>query len=202
MDGLSIEELADLAGIPVRTVRYYITQGLLPGPGARGRAATYSEEHRWRLLLIRKLVDQRVPLIEIRHKLEGLTLMELRSLVAEEDDRSSTLRLAEQSPSPREYVAALLQRARSRREPSPPAPPGLASPMMNLPLAPARPESWERYQIVPGVELHVHASARSQYRRLIERLLAAGRSGALDGAFRPGSGGQQKEQEVPDELKQ
>src|ERR1044072_5340530 len=35
--GLTIEELAKRADVPVRTVRFYITERLLPGPGGRGR---------------------------------------------------------------------------------------------------------------------------------------------------------------------
>jgi DNA-binding transcriptional MerR regulator len=48
-DGMTIEALADAAGVSVRTARFYISQGLLPGPGARGRAATYGPDHLARL---------------------------------------------------------------------------------------------------------------------------------------------------------
>ena len=42
---LTIEELAERAETSVRTIRFYIAEGLLPGPGARGKAASYSGEH-------------------------------------------------------------------------------------------------------------------------------------------------------------
>ena len=54
---MGIEELADLVGVPVRTVRYYIAEGLLPGPGTRGKGTVYGEEHLLRLRLIRLLAD-------------------------------------------------------------------------------------------------------------------------------------------------
>ncbi|HZW02420.1 MAG TPA: MerR family transcriptional regulator, partial [Anaerolineaceae bacterium] len=52
-----IHELADLAGVSIRTIRYYINEGLLPAPDARGRYSTYREEYLDRLRLIRKLKD-------------------------------------------------------------------------------------------------------------------------------------------------
>ena len=50
--GLSIDELARSSELPVRTIRYYVAEGLLPGPGGRGKAATYGEDHLLRLRLI------------------------------------------------------------------------------------------------------------------------------------------------------
>lgn len=41
----SIDELAKLSGFPVRTIRYYQTEGLLAPPVLRGRYATYSQVH-------------------------------------------------------------------------------------------------------------------------------------------------------------
>src|SRR5690242_10862011 len=51
----TIEELAEQVGTPVRTIRFYIAEGLLSGPGTRGKAASYSGEHLLRLRLIRRL---------------------------------------------------------------------------------------------------------------------------------------------------
>lgn len=42
---MTLAEIAESAGIPARTVRYYIARGLLPGPVKSGRGATYSEDH-------------------------------------------------------------------------------------------------------------------------------------------------------------
>ena len=89
----AIEVLADAVGVPVRTVRFYIGQGLLPGPDARGRAAAYSQEHLLRLRLIRRLVDQHVPLSEVRERLAGLSLEDVRSILRDEDRRSERRRI-------------------------------------------------------------------------------------------------------------
>ena len=41
MDNLSLAELSERAGVPPRTIRFYIAQGLLPGPVRSGRLASY-----------------------------------------------------------------------------------------------------------------------------------------------------------------
>src|SRR5437667_2461891 len=88
---LTIEELADGAGVSVRTVRYYISQGLLAGPGARGRNASYTDEHLARLQLIRRLVEQHVPLAEQRQQLEGLSYQQVRALLKDEERHGKAL---------------------------------------------------------------------------------------------------------------
>ena len=115
--GYSVEELAELGGVPVRTVRFYISEGVLPGPGARGRAATYTEDHLLRLRLVRRLAERRVPLAEMRAMLEPLSAEETRALLEDEEAHTATLWQAAQSPSPREYIAALLSRAQASRQP-------------------------------------------------------------------------------------
>ena len=52
-DQLELAELADQAGVSIRTVRYYIQAGLLPRPEARGPGAHYTDEHLERLRLIK-----------------------------------------------------------------------------------------------------------------------------------------------------
>lgn len=54
---LTVDELAAVTGLTVRTTRYYAGLGLLPPPTRRGRMAFYSAEHRARLELIRALQD-------------------------------------------------------------------------------------------------------------------------------------------------
>ena len=49
----SISELSDLTGIPVRTIRSYIQQGLIPRPRSLGRGATYSSTALDRLFAIK-----------------------------------------------------------------------------------------------------------------------------------------------------
>lgn len=53
----TVDELAALTGMTVRTTRYYAGLGLLPPPSRRGRMAYYTPAHRARLELIRALQD-------------------------------------------------------------------------------------------------------------------------------------------------
>lgn len=56
-----------------RTIRYYISEGLLPPAYGRGPTATYDLGHLLRLRLIASLKDNRLGLQEIRERLNGLT---------------------------------------------------------------------------------------------------------------------------------
>jgi DNA-binding transcriptional MerR regulator len=187
---LTIEELAERAETSVRTIRFYIAEGLLPGPGARGKAASYSGEHLLRLRLIRRLAEQRVPLAEMRALLARLSPEEEQALLSEEEERAMQREQAAQAPSPKEYLATLLHQARAARQPAASAP--VPAPATPAPLAPSaklypRPinalprqpdDVWQRWELAPGVELHVKVDAADKQRRLIERLLWA--AGAPD----------------------
>ena len=78
----SLAELARVTGVTPRTVRYYIAQGLLPGPNDAGKAAWYGEGHLDRLRLIRRLQTQHLPLAEIRSRLGSISDAEVAELVA------------------------------------------------------------------------------------------------------------------------
>src|SRR5579859_5253263 len=105
----TIEELAERVAIPIRTVRYYISEGLLPGPAGRGKAASYGEEHLQRLRLIRLLSNQHRPLAEIHQLLHRLSLPEIRALLVDEEQRAKELGSTDQQQPPQQYVATLLK---------------------------------------------------------------------------------------------
>jgi len=66
----SLAELAEQAGLPARTIRYYISRGLLPGPLKAGRRAAYSEEHLRQLRRVAELQAQGLMLAEIARDLQ------------------------------------------------------------------------------------------------------------------------------------
>lgn len=180
---LSLEGMSDLVGVPVRTIRYYIAEGLLPGPGSRGKGATYTADHLARLRLVRLLVERRVPLAEIREQTASLSSAEVRALLEEEQRGSERVR-TERSRSPKDYVSSLLAQARAAR----PVPSVVYAPstlgqtgagavseanagcQTDSPDARAA-EAWHRWELAPGLELHVRSDAREQYSHFIERLL-------------------------------
>jgi DNA-binding transcriptional MerR regulator len=74
-DVLTFAELAAKAGLPGRTIRFYIAKGLLPGPAKAGRGATYGKEH---LETLRSIKASQA---------RGLTLSEIARIVAGESQR-------------------------------------------------------------------------------------------------------------------
>lgn len=68
---MKLAELAERSGVPPRTIRLYITQGLLPGPLRAGRDAAYGEAHLERLKLIREFQCKGFTLAQIRRRLAG-----------------------------------------------------------------------------------------------------------------------------------
>lgn len=62
----AIDELAALAELPRRTVRYYVQQGLLDRPIGEKRAAYYTAHHLEQLLTIRKWQHAGLSLERIR----------------------------------------------------------------------------------------------------------------------------------------
>lgn len=184
---MSIEDLAETVGVSVRTVRFYITEGLLPGPEGRGKAASYDRDHLLRLQLIRRLSEQRVPLAGIQRQIAVLSTADIEALLSEEEKADAELQVAEDQASPREYVSALLGRARQAQKGSSPRrkpgsrgaamqEPGLDSFHQAAPAAPApTAEAWERWELAPGIELHVRKDAARRQRKLIDRILELAR---------------------------
>lgn len=165
----TLEELAELVQLPVRTIRYYIAENLLPGPGARGKAASYGEEHLLRLTLIRQLSEQHVPLAEMQAIVVNLSLDEIRALVAEKREAEKRER-ASQEISPKAYVETLLKQAQ-QRAPTHAAP--VLSQHVQASAPPAKSTTWQRWELAPGIELHISSEAEDQHRLLLEQLFKA-----------------------------
>ena len=134
----SLTELADLAGVTPRTVRYYLAQGLLPAVGQTGPGSKYDAGHLARLRVIRRLQAEHLPLAEIRRRLETLDDGEIRELVDAGEPTPPT-------DTALEYLRNVLAgppnvRPSVRPAPAPSAAPGFVGrPSMSLPsVAPAR----------------------------------------------------------------
>jgi len=187
----SISELATLADVTPRTVRYYIVQGLLPSVGQAGPGAKYTDGQLARLRLIRRLQREHLPLAEIRRRLEGL-----------DDDEVSGLTDAERptpSGSALDYVRSLLAAtagAEARPGPSIPPPSTVRDPRRrSAPTAPAVPVStaeqrpaayaplppgversqWERIVLAPDVELHVRRPLPRKLNKRVDRIVTIAR---------------------------
>jgi DNA-binding transcriptional MerR regulator len=121
---LTLGELTAAADVSVRTVRYYIAEGLLPPPEGSGPGSSYARGHLDRLRLIQRLKEAYLPLKEIRRRLSGLSDDEVRSVLAVEDDRAaqvrptaSTMLYDESLAGARDYLALLESGEEYRTEP-------------------------------------------------------------------------------------
>lgn len=65
MEDLSLAELSGRAGVPPRTIRFYIARGLVPGPMRSGRGAVYSSAHLRLLTRIKALQAKGMTLAEV-----------------------------------------------------------------------------------------------------------------------------------------
>src|SRR3954451_7366083 len=83
LGGMSWRDLTEAAGASVRTVRYYISEGLLPPPEGSGPGSAYTPAHLDRLRLIQRLKEAYLPLKEIRRRLSGLDDDGVRKLLIE-----------------------------------------------------------------------------------------------------------------------
>jgi DNA-binding transcriptional MerR regulator len=129
----TIVDLSRLTGLNVRTIRYYLAQGLIPASGESGPGAHYGAGHLDRLRLIKLLQTQYLPNAEIRRRLSVLSDEQVAALVgggAEQPAPHDTTAL--------EYVRNLLERD-SNQAPTPPIPmatPGAREPSTPVARAP------------------------------------------------------------------
>lgn len=177
LEMLTIEELAERSGVSIRTIRFYITEGLIPSPQVRGRNAAYTAEALDRLILIGRLKDAHLPLKEIRAQLDALTPDRIHRLAQQQDQDLTFRSAAHDAPAPPaepdtalNYISRILD-ARSAYLASEPPRPFLRSPQPPAARSPQPsepPESWRRIELAPGVELHV----REPLDPLIQKKLA------------------------------
>jgi len=66
-----LDELASLAGVTSRTVRFYIQQGLIDRPAGEKRGAHYLARHLEQLLLVRRWTESGLSLDRIRELIAG-----------------------------------------------------------------------------------------------------------------------------------
>lgn len=177
--GFAITELAGLAGVTPRTIRYYISVGLLPAPEQSGRAARYGDDHLRRLRLVKRLQDQHLPLAEIRARLAELS----------DDEVVTALEAPEPGPvgSALDYIRSITAPTalsfRGVAEPSGPYSEDVAAPATArslpapMPSPQVRPVAamWERIPLAPDVELHVRRPLSRTANRRVERLVTIAR---------------------------
>ena len=186
----SINELAQLADVSPRTIRFYIEQGLLPAPEPAGKKTRYTDEHLERIRAIKKLQAAHFPLADIRNRLNSLTPDELSTiaeLVEPKPGQESAVDYIRNVLEPAPAAVSMPLMARSMPAPSMAAPsmPAPSMPAMRAPeLQPTKPPTqptettrsqWERISLDPDVELHVRRPLTRHGNKRVERLIAIAR---------------------------
>jgi DNA-binding transcriptional MerR regulator len=174
----AIGELADLAGVTPRTIRYYVSIGLLPSPEQAGPKTKYTDGHLKRLRLIRHLQRQHLPLGEIGARLSGL------------DDKAVEAALdadvsARPADSALEYINQLqgdqvLDRVGAKEISPKQFWAQVQTPAEQRQLEPTKPQldtrtRWERVPLGENVELHIRVPMGKRKHHQIERLIRLGR---------------------------
>jgi DNA-binding transcriptional MerR regulator len=190
----SLTELAGLSGVTPRTVRFYLSQGLLPSPGTTGPGVRYGNEHLDRLRLIRRLQREHLPLGEIRSRLSGLDGGQIAQLAGVGSTWDSSTEPEANAPDTAlDYVRRLLEPSQPVRhsllkrmaigEASSPLLNESARPMRSVPSPPqdsvgpagiAR-SQWERLVLTADVELHVRRPLSRHMSKKVDRLLSIAR---------------------------
>jgi DNA-binding transcriptional MerR regulator len=76
----SMNDLVNETGFPARTIRYYVTEGILQPAHGRGPKATYDKDHLLRLRLIDELkTEENLPLDKIRERVGRLSTSDLEA---------------------------------------------------------------------------------------------------------------------------
>jgi DNA-binding transcriptional MerR regulator len=117
---LLIGELARRAGVTVRTIRYYISEGLLPAPSTKGRYTAYDDSYVARIRLIQQWKKAYLPLREIRARLAILSDDDVQAELARLGDDPTAI-----AESAEEYVEQVMRPAFFMEE-QPPSPRMLA----------------------------------------------------------------------------
>lgn len=193
---ITLADLAAGSGLQARTIRSWVSQGLIPGPLNRGPAARYSADTLERLLAIRAMRDLLgMPFSSIRQELLVATPEQISAYAAKAvglAPEPSEATAASESAKP----SAALDYLRELRAKVAMAPPSMeAASRALVPVAPqistsgfealevrlgggrskaatgrkARAEDWHRIPITPDVELHVRGRLDAEARARIER---------------------------------
>ena len=181
-----IHELAKKAGISIRTIRFYIDEGLLPTPQVHGRYSVYSDEYLERIELIRLLKNKYLPLREIRNLLLASSQEEIKTILKQERDQeghqiypkiiAEPPQEVSHSSNALEYVNRVLKRQPTSR-------PSHVNQVIlyntdegtarsaKQELLPEEEETWSLIRLAPGIELHIQKPVEESTRQKLDQLI-------------------------------
>lgn len=165
-DDLSLKELCDESGVPERTIRYYMANGILPPAPRSGPGVRYPRTHLARLELIRGWQEEGLPLEQIRKLIGDLDEVEVERLYLKEMKEAAPV--PEGRGSAADYVKRVLGRSGRPAASSGRAPAG--EPDDGIQRA-----HWERFVVDEDVEIHVRRPLSHLKNRRVEALVREAR---------------------------
>ena len=169
-----LQEKATVTEVPdERTIRYYLTEGLIsPAEEKQGTASVFNYRHLLQVLVIKKLQSEHLPIRKIKEIVSDRKERDLERLLGDEDSTKneatrylqnllvSSLRAIPPPAAPRGNVGGL----NSSGVPTMASAPLYEPPIPTAAVPTITTGSWERIEVEPGLELHV----RSDYRPPVE----------------------------------
>jgi DNA-binding transcriptional MerR regulator len=153
-----------------RTVRFYLSEGLIPAPNEKkGTSTVFGYEHLLALLTIKKLQTEHLPIRKIREIINGKSEKELEKILGVNDAADEKSKNQAQ-----EYLESLLLKPNSRaREVEAQPPLALPNPTFSEELIDTKQaQNWKRFELTPGLELHAEESFQApdpkEFRQLIQ----------------------------------
>jgi DNA-binding transcriptional MerR regulator len=129
VEGFSGVDIERLARVTRRRLINWVKDGLVPAPIFRGRATRYSRAQLARILVVKKLRDDLVPIWQVKKNLAQMTEAQMEAF-------SELAKVLGEQPPP---------------APPPPAPPASVSTSVEVQ---GTAERWQRIVLTPGIELH------------------------------------------------
>jgi DNA-binding transcriptional MerR regulator len=167
-EGFFVRDLAQLAGVSIQTVKRYVRHGLLAPVPFYGTATRYPRDYLVRLLALRYWrADGSKTLAELRRRLDSVAFPEMQTWVMSHPlpaETAAALRGEGGTQAEQDTRAAQASASASSSANS------LDSPDASLQL-PA--ESFQRWTLMPGLELHLKTDAAPITRQLALRLCRA-----------------------------
>jgi DNA-binding transcriptional MerR regulator len=162
------QERGTVTAIPdERTIRYYLAEGLIQPPEEkRGAASVFSYLNLLQLVAVKKLQAEHLPISKIRELVPGKSEQELETLLG----IGRTFGKKIQKSEAKQYLESLLAASTSKTLAS--APPSMvmqkasssgptdfeqAQMAVLSSQTPDEPQSWQRVEIEPGLELHIRS---------------------------------------------
>ncbi len=191
----TLEDLEKISGMSIRTLRFYIQEGLLPGPDTRGKFARYSQTHLDTIRFIHRLKEVHMPLQKIRHLLETMSSEDIERIIQsqseqnltfsspqlfnKEEDREENSEKPERS-SALDYIRSLenlqddrkVNDSNNRYMPAP-VPSLVPAPLNEVYLSRSlkNGETWQRFKLIEGVELQVRKPMSREKEKVVEELI-------------------------------